>query len=147
MYSIGVENGKSHTSCMSSPSDLGATILRMTVELIVHRHPPSSSTMRRACGRSPSQSRDRYLPRRRPLSWSSAVVVAGCPQRRSSLLSSAIVVGRGRGRGRRHGHRRRPRRPSSSAVIMIILDTRGQVARVAWRRNLEFFRTERHTHV
>ena len=138
MYSSGVENGKPHTSCMSSPSDVGATIFRMTVELIVHPH-PLSSTMRRACGRSPSQSRDRCLPRRR-MSWSSAVVVAGCPQRRSSLLSSAIVVVHGRGHGRRHGHRRRPRRLSSSAVIMIISDTRGQVARVAWRRVLEFFR-------
>ena len=85
-------NGKPHTSCMSSPSDVGATILRMTVESIVHRHPLSSSTMRRSCGRSPSQSRDRSLPRRRPLSWSSAVVVAGC----LSTTSQFIVVVRHR---------------------------------------------------
>ena len=89
------------------------------------------------CLWSKSKSKSRSLS---PSSSIVVVVVAGCPQRRSSLLSSAIVVGRGRGHRRRYGHRRRPRRPSSSAVIMIILDTRGQVARVAWRRVLEFFR-------
>ena len=86
------ERKTTHIMHVLPPSDVGATILRMTVKSIVHRHPLSSSTMRRACARSPSQSRDRCLPRRRPLSWSSAVVVAGC----LSTTSQFIVVVRRR---------------------------------------------------
>ena len=87
MYSSGEENRKPHTSHMPSPSDVGATIFRMTVILIVHRHPLSSSPMRRESGRSPDQSHNR----RRSLSSFIAVVV-NCRRRQLSTTSHFIVV-------------------------------------------------------
>ena len=87
MYSSGEENRKPHTSHMPSPSDLGATIFRMTVVLIVHRHPLSSSPTHRECGRSPGQSQDL----RRSLSSFIAVVV-NCRRRWLSTTSHFIVV-------------------------------------------------------
>ena len=96
---------------MPSPSDVGATIFRMTVVLIVHRHPLSSSPMRRECGRSPGQSQDRRrslssfistVPRRWLSTTSHFIVVVhhrcrswswSCQtSRSSSSLSSAVVV-------------------------------------------------------
>ena len=95
MYSSGAENGEPSTSRMPSPSDVGATNFRMTVVSIVHRHPLSSSPVRRDCGRSPGQRQDRCLPHRRYLSSFIAVVV-GCRRCWLSTTSQFIVVVRHR---------------------------------------------------
>ena len=116
MYSSDSENRKPHTSHMPSPSDVGATIFRMTVVLIAHRHPLSSSPTRRECGRSPGKSQDRCLPRRRSLSSFIAVVV-GCRRRWLSTTSHFIVVV-----------------PSLSVVVVVVPDVTVIVVALVGRR-------------